>query len=126
MDSYHANPPFVKGDLFEKHNPNTIYPSGPGFKVGGGTSEAAAQRIVPLAGRLIKPILQEFVAASSVGMTPDQCAARIGVSVLSMRPRISELKRLGYLVYTGARAPNTSGMTAALLRATPKASEALS
>src|ERR1700704_5686669 len=109
MDSYHANPPFVNRDLFEKHNTNTIeagYPASPGFKVGGGTSEEAAKRITRLAGRLFKPILQEFVSASAAGLSADQCAKRIGISILAVRPRVTELKRLGYLSYTGARAEN--------------------
>jgi hypothetical protein len=125
MDDYHTTHGTCNGygDLFGTEAPK--YPNAPGFKVGGGTSEEAAGRITRLAGRLFKPILQEFVAASSVGLSADQCAKRIGISILAMRPRISELKRLGYLSYTGARAENESGMTANILRATPKASEVL-
>ena len=132
MDHLHATQSFVKPSEFDVdlfgHKPNTIeasYPDAPGFKVGG-TSEEAAQRVTRLAGKLFKPILQEFMAAGQRGLTADQAAQRIGVSVLSMRPRISELKHLGYLSYTGVRAENESGMTANILRATPKASEALS
>jgi hypothetical protein len=132
MDHVHATHRFVKGSEFDAdlfgHTPDTVqprYPESPGFKAGG-TSAEAALKIAPLAGRLIKPILQEFVAASPTGLTADQCAKRIGVSVLSMRPRISELKRLGFLSLTGDRAENDSGMTASVLRATPKASEVLS
>jgi hypothetical protein len=131
MDYVHPTHRFVKGSEFEGdlfgHIPATAapkYPEAPGSKVGG-TSAEAALKIAPLAGKLFKPILQEFMAAP-IGLTADQCAARVGVSILSMRPRISELKRLGYLSYTGDRAVNESGMTANILRATPKASEVLS
>jgi hypothetical protein len=132
MDHYHATHRFGKGAEFEpdlfSHSPGTVppkYPEAPGFKVGG-TSAEAALKIAPLAGKLFKPILQEFMAAGQHGLTADQCAARVGVSVLSMRPRITELKCLGFLAVTGERAVNETGMTASVLRATPKVSEVLS
>lgn len=37
------------------------------------------------------------------GLTPDEIAERIGKSVLSVRPRISELKRAGLIKDSGAR-----------------------
>lgn len=47
-------------------------------------------------------------------MTADECAAAMGLSVLSVRPRFSELKRLGRIAETGQRRPNASGRMAAV------------
>jgi hypothetical protein len=133
MDSYHTANGLVKtntpsgddSDLFG-HKPNTIearYPESPGAKASGTALEAAV-KITGHSARLRKTVLQEFMAAGQGGLTADQCARRVEENILSVRPRCSELKRLGYLSYTGARAENESGMTANILRATPKAFEA--
>jgi DNA-binding Lrp family transcriptional regulator len=46
------------------------------------------------------------------GATADEIAKDLNLSVLSVRPRVSELKRTGKIKLTGARRKNESGMTA--------------
>jgi len=46
------------------------------------------------------------------GATADEIAKDLNLSVLSVRPRVSELNRLGDIEQTGARRKNESGMTA--------------
>lgn len=41
--------------------------------------------------------------ASKDGLTADEIAERLGVSILSVRPRITELKRGGLILDTGIR-----------------------
>jgi hypothetical protein len=48
------------------------------------------------------------------GLTADEVAAALGESVLSIRPRMSELRRLGEIADTGDRRRNASGHTAAV------------
>jgi predicted ArsR family transcriptional regulator len=42
-------------------------------------------------------------------MTADECAAHLDLSPLSVRPRFTELKKLGLACETGARRRNQSG-----------------
>ena len=91
------------------------YPYAPGFKVGG-TSEQAATRIAPVAPTLEKLVLAEL--GNGPG-TPDEIAARIGKSILSVRPRISVLLRLGKIRATSERRKNTSGASANVDALTP-------
>ena len=48
----------------------------------------------------------------SNGLTADEVAGRLGLSILSIRPRITELTRLGKVRDSGARRPNASGRNA--------------
>jgi hypothetical protein len=45
-------------------------------------------------------------------LTADEAAAKLGESVLSIRPRISELRARGLIAPTGERRRNASGMRA--------------
>jgi len=51
--------------------------------------------------------------------TPDECATRLGLSILSIRPRFTELKRLGQIVATGDRRANRSGKSASVFSLHP-------
>jgi hypothetical protein len=87
------------------------YPTAAGWK-GRDTSEAAAQHI-EASGRA--PTLRErardlFKAGRR--MTADEAAAALHESILSVRPRISELARLGVIRDTGERRLNSSGVRA--------------
>ena len=53
------------------------------------------------------------------GATADEVAKDLNLSVLSVRPRVSELKRLGEIKQTGGRRKNDSGMTATVWRLKP-------
>ena len=81
------------------------YPESPGFKVAGTSQESAKKND----GRAV--ILREAVFdALKVGpATADELAERIGENVLSVRPRVSELRAKGRLIDTMVRRRNASG-----------------
>jgi hypothetical protein len=93
------------------------YPHRPGFKRGG-TSRAAANSISVYAETKRHDVLVEFVVAGERGLTPDTCATALNLSVLTVRPRCTELLAAGLLIPTGERRQNQSGMSAAVLRVT--------
>lgn len=87
------------------------YPYQPGFKEQGGTSQEAAEKTD--AKRLQRLVLEALKAGPA---TPDQVAERLGLSVLSVRPRLSELVKTGAVEKTKERRRNASGSSAAVLR----------
>jgi len=89
------------------------YPERPGHK-GGDTSREAAEKIAPKVARLQTRVI---AALNRHGpMTTDETAAKIGESVLAVRPRFSELSREGVIEKTGERRANESGMSANVWR----------
>jgi hypothetical protein len=103
------------------------YPHSPGFRVAGGTSEESAAKVAPHAGRLRQTILKVFMAEPARGFLPDEIATLINERELVIRPRCSELRRLGLLRFTGQRRKNpVSGFEAAELAITDKGLEAVS
>ena len=95
-----------------------IYPEAPGFKISG-PSQQAAEAVGGNASKLRAAVLAQFAAYPS-GATADEVAKDLNLSVLSVRPRVSELKRLGQIKETGGRRKNQSGMTATVWRVAPK------
>jgi hypothetical protein len=98
-----------------------LYPFHPGFKAEG-TSHDAARVIAPKAPTLrakVKRLLSQRGA-----MTPDETAEAMGEDILSVRPRFSELKRLGEIERTGERRKNESGVAAYVFRVRPDNSAA--
>lgn len=93
------------------------YPHRPGFKRAG-TSRTAASSIAIYAETKRHDVLVEFVVAGERGLTPDTCAKALNLSVLTVRPRCTELLAAGLLVPTGERRQNQSGMSAAVLKVT--------
>ncbi len=91
-----------------------IYPDAPGFKVAG-PSEDAALIMRGSAAKLRASVLARIRECPG-GATADEIAAHLELSVLSVRPRVSELKRAGKIKQTGARRKNESGMTATVWR----------
>lgn len=87
------------------------YPTSPGFRMGSDTSLAASQSVD--ANTLRARVLAELRKAPG---TADEIAARLGLSILSTRPRLTELKRMGRIIDTGTRRPNASGRSAAVLK----------
>lgn len=90
------------------------YPQSPGFKARQTSADAAAD----IAGRT--PLLREqclAVLRNKGALTPDQVAGHLGISILSVRPRFSELVRLGKIQDTGERRVNQSGRRAICWRA---------
>jgi hypothetical protein len=90
------------------------YPDTPGFKVSG-PSEQAAKAITGKASKMRAAVLAQ-IAQYPGGVTADEIARDLNLSVLSVRPRVSELHRNGEIEQTGGRRKNESGMTATVWR----------
>ena len=88
------------------------YPHRPGWKEPG-TSREAAARIEPTAS-VLRDLVLETLAASPGGLTADEIAARLNRSILSVRPRVSELRADGKIMRAERRGKNASGMSAAV------------
>lgn len=93
-----------QGELFH-------YPNRPGFKQYG-TSQEAADAIEPQAHTLRGKALAEIKGAGKHGLTADEVADHLGRSVLSIRPRVSELLVLGLIERNHQRRKNASGLFA--------------
>jgi hypothetical protein len=96
------------------HQPDLFkYPIQPGHKAGG-TSCAAAEAIAPRA-----PTLRDQVHAllKNAALTADEAAARLDKSILSIRPRLSELLAQGKIQDTGKTRRNSSGVQATVWKA---------
>lgn len=90
------------------------YPETPGYKRGG-TSKAAADSM-----REKAPTLRDYVYNALIrygNKTADECAELMGCSLLSIRPRFTELLRLGKIADTGETRHNDSGKKATVWRA---------
>lgn len=96
---------------------STSYPDSPGFK-STGPSEEAADAIAPRAPRIRDAVLEIITAAPSP-MTADEVAGALGMSILTVRPRVSELHRMGEIQRANDRRCNSSGMTASTWRPAP-------
>lgn len=88
-----------------------ILDDGAGWK-GTDTSREAAESIAPDTGRLRILILNTLEKHGA--LTADEIADRMGESVLSIRPRVSELRNMGRIADTGYRRANKSGRKAAV------------
>jgi predicted transcriptional regulator len=54
----------------------------------------------------------DVIAGASVGMTADEVAEKLSITVLTVRPRVSELFKAGRITKTGVKRPNESGLEA--------------
>lgn len=88
------------------------YPHNPGSQPPA-TSQAAAPK--PSEARRLRSLVLDCLHAYGA-QTPDECAARLNLSILSIRPRFTELKRLEAIRETGERRPNLSGKAAAVFQ----------
>ena len=91
----------------------TRYPDRAGYKAPG-TSQDAANAIEGSgqASRLRSAVLAFYGRRSG---TADECAASLGESILSIRPRCSELLTAGKLYRTGERRKSSEGRAQAVL-----------
>lgn len=90
------------------------YPMVPGCKTSTpDTSKAAAVAMEDAAGTLRKAV-EGLLSVNE--LTADECADMLGQSVLSVRPRLSELRKVGRIEPTGARRRNDSGCSASVWR----------
>ena len=87
------------------------YPHTPGYKNKdkAGPSRKAALSIKPYAINLREKC---FRALCQIPMTADETAQVVEKSILSVRPRIAELVKLGKIADTGKRRANQSGKDA--------------
>lgn len=90
-----------------------MYPRTPGFKEPT-TSRDSARQIKRRAETVRDRVADLYRRGNSV--TPDQAADMLGISILTVRPRVSELVAQGKLVDTGRRWPNQSGHMAKIYR----------
>lgn len=101
-------------DLFDYVQRN--YPDVAGFKDHDTSKKAAASindRVHLLRGRC----LAELRKHPHDGLTADETAAAIGETVLSVRPRFTELLQTGKIEDTGRRRKNESGRSAKIWKA---------
>jgi len=84
------------------------YPDTPGYRRTD-TSRAAADAIVGRSATLRERALARIDHGAA---TADEVALLLGESVLAIRPRVTELARMGLIVDTGARRKNASGRAA--------------
>lgn len=89
----------------------TRYPETPGFKASG-TSEEAAQAAQSNAGYYRNLCVRAL--GEHGPMTADEVAARVGADRLTIRPRMSELRKMGTIRETGERRKNASGKRASV------------
>ncbi len=86
------------------------YPNWPGFRARD-TSKAAADAMAPktptLRGRAFS-----WITTSRAGMTADEVAEAMDESILAIRPRITELARMGSICDSNIRRKNKSGKSA--------------
>lgn len=101
------------GALKDQHYGDLFYPERPGFKEPT-TSKAAADHMAPSAGALRNAVLSALRRHGP--MTADECAARVGRSVLAIRPRVTELKQMGKIAKTLNVRKNESGRPATVWR----------
>lgn len=93
---------------------NTTYPNHPGAKAPGTSQEAAnAERgMAATLRQIVRTLLQEHGPA-----TADECALTMNESVLAVRPRLSELVKMGNIEKDGDnRRKNASGHSAQVWR----------
>jgi transcription initiation factor IIE alpha subunit len=95
------------------------YPDLPGWKAAG-PSEDAAARVAGAAAVMRARVLQVFKNHYPQGLTADEVASHLNLSILSVRPRCSELRRAGNIVDSQARRRNESGMSATVWRFFPQ------
>lgn len=97
-------------DLFT-YDRGDHYPAAPGFK-DRDTSRKAADSVSSRVETLRGLCLDRVRAAGAAGLTADEAAARVNETVLSIRPRFTELLALERIRDSGQRRRNESGRTA--------------
>lgn len=92
------------------------YPQRPGWKAGGASRDAA--QVVAGRAETLRGSVLNVVARAPAGLTADEAAEELRVSILSIRPRVSELRAMAQIEPTGERRKNKSGVLATVWRAT--------
>ena len=87
-------------------------PDGVGYR-NTDTSHAAALEIEPKAATIRKKII-EHMRTINAPISPDDTADALGLSVLAVRPRFSELRESGRILDSDQRGTNRSGRSCIL------------
>jgi hypothetical protein len=98
---------------------DAVYPNSPGFKAHGPSEEAA--KAIGSVVKTLRDQVRQTIAANPQGLTADEVAQRLDRSILSVRPRVSELRRLGEIRQSGERGRNQSGLSASIWIISPTA-----
>lgn len=96
--------------------PPSLFDAPVPYARGSDTSEEAARALEPRAPMLRRLVLEAFEEAGPRGLTADQAAECVGLSILAVRPRVTELYQAGKLERAMERRQNESGMWARVLR----------
>jgi len=95
------------------------YPQSPGYRTretSRNDAEHIAPRVPTLRDRALRMIRVGGSLDSAGGLTADEVAADLNESILAIRPRITELSKLGLIVDSGIRRKNGSGRQAIVWR----------
>lgn len=89
------------------------YPLSPGYKEPT-TSRDAACTIAPSTPLLRERVFAAIRDAGADGLTPDECALKLGIDEKAIRPRFTELgpRHAGRIIPTGERRRNESKLKA--------------
>ena len=115
-DNYHAEIKTLRGELCFLDDVGEVpqYPDVPGHKADG-TSKEAAESMIGRAPLLRQRALRFIKGRGRQGATPDEIAAALGESILSVRPRAAELTAAGAVEKSILRRDNISGRSATVL-----------
>jgi hypothetical protein len=92
-----------------------LYPGSPGFVRSSDTSREAAESFTVQAASIRARVLGEYIKAHPFGLTGDDVAARLGLGLIAIRPRVAELHTDGTLADSGERRTLPSGRRGAVL-----------
>jgi predicted ArsR family transcriptional regulator len=96
---------------YTDHNPASA-----GFKAAGTSAEAA--RHARISAKVVRARVVAHMARSNAPVSADETAEAIGMSILTVRPRFSEMHKDGTIYDTGERGINTSGRSCSMWRLT--------
>lgn len=92
------------------------YPDAAGYKERDGTSEEGAERLTRSGrARTLRDQVKWYFDSGRIG-TADEVAHALRVHFLSIRPRLSELRKMGLIEPTDNRAKSITGNTATVWR----------
>lgn len=88
----------------------TTYPNAAGYQPADTSREAAKQLDAKDRTRTLNNRVLELMEQLPEGLTADAAAHHLNEDVLSIRPRFTQLKQIGLLVYRGERRKSRMGV----------------
>lgn len=95
-----------------------MYPDEPGWRTSG-PSRDAAHAMKGRVKQLRRDVL-DLIERAPAGLTAEELTERLKRSRAAIQPRISELKNEGFVMASGERRRNSSGLTASVWVLTPR------